>query len=213
MRRRSVIVLSIIMCVVILFWVQTTIRRPFDPGDRYPSTRLDYMGVVYANRSDIHDFREGYSETEDCPWGFIHSGIDYFFYNNSRVIAAAPGYVERIWWQENENSSLNLYNIFVNIRFNASVVLHYLFEPSTHTVGDQYRQISMLTVKVGDWVMKGDTIGRLLNVDGGGLLHFSVMVNDKMVDPVPFFGESDLQELLELVHTYHPDWNVSYPAP
>ncbi len=30
----------------------------FDPGNRYPSTNLNYMGVLFENESDINAFNE-----------------------------------------------------------------------------------------------------------------------------------------------------------
>jgi len=63
----------------------------FDNNDLYEDVELDYMNVVYENQSDIYAFNEGYSSSVNCPWGFIHEGIDYFLLNNSKVLAAAPG--------------------------------------------------------------------------------------------------------------------------
>jgi murein DD-endopeptidase MepM/ murein hydrolase activator NlpD len=171
------------------------------------------MGVIYANRSDMYGYFEGYSETADCPWGFVHNGIDYFFYNNSPVIAAAPGYVEDVSWRENPNTTLNMYNIYVAIRFNATILVRYTFEPFTHVVGDQDKQLSMLTVQEGDWVQKGDVIGRFLHVEDAAHVHFGVTSGNDWLDPEPFFGVSDHTEILGLIGTYHPGWNLSYPAP
>ncbi|MGY5865549.1 MAG: hypothetical protein RTV41_13185, partial [Candidatus Thorarchaeota archaeon] len=69
---------------------------PFDNEGRYDSTILNNMGVIYENRSDILAWNNGYSETDVCPWGAVHNGLDYMFYNNSPVISAAPGLVEDI---------------------------------------------------------------------------------------------------------------------
>jgi len=196
-----------------LYGLQNNLFTTFDPGDRYQSQRLDYMGVIYANRSSQYGFFEGYSETNSCPWGFIHNGIDYFFINNSEVIAAAPGYVEQISWRVNPDTTLNMYNIFVVIRFNASIVLQYSFEPFTHVEGDQNRQMAMLSIQVGDWVTKGDLIGRFLFVEEAAHIHFGVKNGDTWYDPEPFFGSSDHDEIMGLIGYYHPGWNISYSAP
>jgi murein DD-endopeptidase MepM/ murein hydrolase activator NlpD len=208
-----IITVVCIGAVVSIYGLQNNWFAPFDPGDRYYSQRLDYMGVIYANRSDIYAFNDGYSETNSCPWGFIHNGIDYFFLNDSEVVAAAPGYVEDVSWRVNPDTTLNMYNIFVTIRFNKSLELYYSFEPFTHVEGDQYRQIVMLSVQVGDWVSKGDTIGRFLCVENGGHIHFSVRHGNTWFNPEPFFGSADHNEIMALVHEYHPSWNLSYPAP
>jgi len=215
MRRKPLVVFLVLVIVVgVVFFAGNSLPpSTFDPGDRYASDRLDYMGVIYTNRSDICSYNEGYSETADCPWGFVHNGIDYFFYNNSQVIAAAPGYVEDVSWRENPDTTLNMYNIYVVIRFNATVVVRYGFEPFTHVVGDQNRQLSMLSVQEGDWVQKGDVIGRFLFVKDAAHIHFGVVTGNEWLDPEPFFGGTDRTEILGLIHTYHPDWDLSYPAP
>lgn len=217
MQSRSIALLLILVigagAFIGIYGLRNNLFMTFDPGDRYQSQRLDYMGVIYANRSSQYGFFEGYSETNSCPWGFIHNGIDYFFTNNTEVIAAAPGYVEEVNWRVNPDTTLNMYNIFVVIRFNASIVLHYCFEPFTHVEGDQYRQLEMLSVKVGDWVMKGDTIGRFLYVEEAAHIHFGVKGGDIWYDPEPFFGSSDHDEIMALINDYHPGWSLSYPAP
>ncbi len=211
--RRGLLVLFLVLIVIVGIGIVFLRPSTFDPGDRYASDRLDYMGVIYVNRSDICSYNEGYSETTDCPWGFIHNGIDYFFYNNSQVIAAAPGYVEEVSWRENPDTTLNMYNIYVVIRFNATVVVRYGFEPFTHVVGDQNRQLSMLTVQEGDWVQKGDLIGLFLFVEDAAHIHFGVVTGNEWIDPEPFFGTSDHTEILGLINDYHPGWELSYPAP
>ncbi|MHA1814703.1 MAG: hypothetical protein ACTSX1_01765 [Candidatus Heimdallarchaeaceae archaeon] len=85
----------------------------FDNNDLYEDVELDYMGVVYENRSDIYTFNEGYSSSINCPWGFIHEGIDYFLINNSKVIAAAPGQVENIEWRDNGEGTENRFYEFL----------------------------------------------------------------------------------------------------
>lgn len=217
MRIRIVALLLIIVIGIGIFFVigelQNNGLSTFDPGDRYQSQNLDYMGVIYVNRSSQYGFFEGYSETNSCPWGFIHSGVDYFFINDTEVIAAAPGYVEDVSWRENPDTTLNMYNIFVTIRFNASIVLAYTFEPFTHQEGDQDRQLAMLTVQEGDWVSKGDVVGRFLYVEDGAHVDFGIRKGNDRINPEPFFGTSDHDEIMALINEYHPGWNLSYPAP
>jgi murein DD-endopeptidase MepM/ murein hydrolase activator NlpD len=215
MRKRTIAILIIVVvgigAFVGIYALQNNLLFGFDPGDRYPSEHLDYMGVIYSNQSDIYGFFEGYSETNSCPWGFIHCGIDYFFNNNSEVISATPGYVSSVRWRLNPDTTLNMYNIYVTIRFNASLVIDYGFEPFTHVEGDQNRQLAMLEVHEGDWVEKGDVIARFLHVESGAHIHFGVgLSNGQWVDPEPLFGPTDHAELLSLIHFYHPSWNISY---
>ena len=113
----------------------------FDPGNRYPSTNLNYMGVIFENESDINAFNEGYSESASCPWGFEHNGIDYFFNNGTNVLAAAPGQVWEI--EKHDYDGENKYHVRIWIRFNSSVNIGYNFEPWTPLESKREQQISM----------------------------------------------------------------------
>jgi len=184
----------------------------FDNEGRYDSTTLTEMGVIYSNRTDNHDFRGGYSESTDCPWGAIHRGIDYFLINGSSVIAAAPGLVEEISVTHDPANVNNQYMIHIRIRFNESISLGYVFEPFTNNSNDSDRQVSMLDIEEGDWVEKADQIGRLLSIQESAHIDFTVYKDPVgMTCPRPFFGETDYIEIMELVHTYQPTWDLCYP--
>ncbi|MFX0175401.1 MAG: hypothetical protein ACFE85_04120, partial [Candidatus Hodarchaeota archaeon] len=91
----------------------------FNPGNRYDSSNLNYMGVLFVNESDINAFNEGYSESDVCPWNFTHQGLDFFFNNNSNVIAATPGQVWAI--QEHQSEGEYKYHVRIWIRFNRTI--------------------------------------------------------------------------------------------
>jgi len=183
----------------------------FDTEGRYDPTVLDDMGVIYSNRSDIESFNEGYSESESCPWGFIHNGIDYFYFNNSDVIAAAPGLVESIELRDWGPESWQRYVINVEIRFNATVTLSYGFEPITNSTDDQAQQLDMFNIEVGTWVAKGDVIAKFLYVNGGAHIHFGVNQNGNARDPTLYLSAAGYNELLDMIHDFHPTWDISYP--
>jgi len=184
----------------------------FDNEGRYDSTTLSDMGVIYSNRSDNHDFRGGYSESTACPWGAIHRGIDYFLVNDSSVIAAAPGLVEEISVTHDPTNIPNQYMIHVRIRFNESITIGYVFEPFTNDSNDSNRQLSMLDIEEGDWVEKAEQIGRLLSIQNSAHIDFTVYDEPYgMICPRPFFGVTDYIEIMELVHTYQPTWDLCYP--
>lgn len=186
-------------------------RFYFDTEGRYDSSVLDDMGVLYSNRSDIESFNEGYSESANCPWGFIHNGIDYFYYNDSDVVAAAPGLVESIELRDWGIESWQRYTVSVTIRFNSTVTLSYGFEPITNSTEDQAQQLAMFDFVVGSWVAKGDVIAKFLRVNDGAHIHFGVYQNDHARDPTIYMSTQAYDELLEMVHDFNPTWNISYP--
>lgn len=214
----AILVIGIICGALLLYFQNSNgdgITNPFDTfdnGGRYDSTALNDMGVIYSNRSDNHDFRGGYSESINCPWGAIHNGIDFFLINDSSVIAAAPGLVEEISVTHDPANTYNQYMIHIRIRFNDSIILGYVFEPFTNSSVDRDHQLSMLDIEEGDWVGKAEQIGYLLRVGPSAHIHFSVY-NDPYgaICPRPFFGQADYTEIMELVHTYQPTWDLCYP--
>jgi len=181
----------------------------FNNEGRYDSTNLNYMGVIYTNRSDILNWNGGYSESTNCPWTAIHNGLDFAFKNGSHVIAAAPGLVENISVTDTGPAD-NIYMIHVSIRFNESIQIAYVFEPWTTNSSDVDRQISMLNIVAGDWVAKGDILGEFLSAGSSAHIHFSVYDNEATC-PRPFFSDDAYTEIMELVHTYQPGWELCYP--
>ena len=210
------IILIIVVATVVLYVQfrnnpndQEQTDNSFDNEGRYDSTNLDYMGVIYTNRSDILNWNGGYSESTDCPWGRIHNGLDFAFRNDSTVVFAAPGLVEELHWND-DGPAGNIYSIHVSVRFNDSIQVNYVFEPWTTNLTDVNRQISMIDVEIGDWVALGDTLGQFLAVGSSAHIHFGVY-HDDAICPKPLFSDAAYIEMMELVHTYHPDWELCYP--
>ncbi|MGY5860426.1 MAG: hypothetical protein RTU63_13735 [Candidatus Thorarchaeota archaeon] len=179
----------------------------FDNEGRYDSTILNNMGVIYANQSDIMAWNNGYSETDVCPWNAVHNGLDYMFYNNSPVISAAPGYVEDIHLGYLPNSTI--YVVGVVIRFNATLTHQYAFEGNATTETTRDQQVAMLDVEIGDWVVKGEQIGRFLTPTPLDHVHFAVYINEAIC-PRLVMGQTDYDEIMILVHSFHSTWELCY---
>ncbi len=214
MMRKRVIVAVVMLSLFVVFVI---ISRPndspiqYDPEGRYDSRVLNDMDVIYKERSDILWFSAGYSVSNNCPWGFAHCGLDIHFMNGSSVVAGAPGKVTRFETRDNGPGSANRYTVIIEISFNWSVVLHYCFEPWTNNTVQQDQQLSMIKVRLGDWVMKGQEIGSFLRIEESAHIHFGVKVNHQWVDPRPFYSTEAYEEMMTLIHTFNPDWEMSYP--
>ena len=183
----------------------------FDNGGLYEDVELDYMNVIYENQSNIYAFNEGYSSSINCPWGFIHEGIDYFFINNSKVIAAAPGQVEEIEWRDNGEGTENRFYARIWIRFSKDIQIGYNFEPWTQNEEDKNQQLSMFSVQVGDWVDIGQEIARFLYVAEGAHIHFDVIENNERSCVQKYFSVEGYNEIMEMIHGFHPTWELCYP--
>ena len=183
----------------------------FSSGGRYADDTLDYMNVLYETRSDNYAFNEGYSESDACPWGFEHNGLDFFLLNNSKVIAAAPGLVEEIRWRDYGEGVVNRYHISMSIRFNKDITLGYNFEPWTQLESDKDKQLAMFKVQEGDWVELGQEIARFLYVEESAHIHFDISLNHEQTCPQPYFSTEGYNEMMEMIHSFNPSWNMCYP--
>ncbi|MFX1280509.1 MAG: hypothetical protein ACFFA3_13955 [Promethearchaeota archaeon] len=131
--------------------------------------------------------------------------------NNSIVIAAAPGLVEDIEVGYLPAPNDNIYFIVVAIRFNESITINYSFEGNSVDIAVREQQESMIDVEIGDWVAKGDKIGRFLRPVEYDHIHFGVYRNDIAICPRLVMGEDDYNGIMSLVHSFHPTWELCYP--
>ena len=209
----GILVVMIVIIAAVVLYPQNEgdpfIPSDFDNDGRYDSSNLNYMGVIYTDPADILSWNGGYSESTSCPWGSEHNGLDFAFNNESIVLAAAPGFVEEISWTDTGPGD-NIYMIHVSIRFNATIQIGYVFEPWTTNSSDVDRQIEMLDIEEGDWVAKGDTLGEFLMAGISAHIHFAVY-DEEATCPEPFFSDEAYIEIMSLVHSYQPTWNLCYP--
>ena len=204
-----IIALVVAVGVVFLLGFDPEPEDTFDNEGRYDSTVLNNMGVIYANQSDILAWNNGYSETDVCPWGAMHNGLDYMFYNNSPVISAAPGLVEDIEIGYLPDSTI--YVVGVAIRFNSTLTHQYAFEGNATTPALRDQQVAMLDIEIGDWVVKGEQIGRFLTPVELDHVHFAVYIGDAIC-PGLVMGQDDYNEIMSLIEFFHPGegWQLCY---
>lgn len=189
----------------------TTTVPGFDPQGRYDPTVMKDMGLIYLNRSDIRGFHQAWSTSNTCPWGFAHNGIDFEFKNATTVIATAPGQVERIDLMDFGADKENRYAVNFAIRFNSTVLVGYGLEPWTNHTADRDRQAAMLKVTVGMWIAKGDVIASFLMAGVAAHIHFSVIQDNTFRDPSLYMSSDTIVELLAMIQSFHPLWQLSYP--
>lgn len=208
-RTKVILIIFIILGSGISIFILSRLGFFFTSGGRYDDSKLDYMSVPWKNMSDINSWNEGYSESDDCPWGFEHNGLDFFFNDSVPVIAMAPGLVESIEFVDTEADE-NRYHIRVNIRFNREVVLGYGFEPWTGDKEKAEKQLDDLEIQEGDWVKKGEKIADFVAYDDSAHIHFGLNLNNEAVCPKDYFSEEGYEEMMDLIHKYHPDWKLCY---
>ena len=150
------------------------------------------------------------SNTDQCPWGFVHEGLDYFMINNSAVLAATPGIVTEVLYRDNGDAFDNRYWVTIWIQFNQTMFIGYNFESWTNETIDWENQQSMIAVQEGNWVEQGQEIGRFLAVGGGAHIHFDVIEGNDQFCPQKYLSTNSYNELVSLVHSFHPTWDLCY---
>ncbi|MBD3352498.1 MAG: peptidoglycan DD-metalloendopeptidase family protein [Candidatus Lokiarchaeota archaeon] len=210
MAKKKSLIITLCILIVGTFSALYFLRDDFDAEGRYDSSELNMLGVVYEDRSNITAFNEGYSTTDQCPWGFVHKGIDYFFANDSAVIAAAPGRINDIHINDYGDSVENRYHLAVEVQFNNSVFVNYVFEPWTQAEADINHQEALLTVTEGDWIEKSQKIATFLAIGSGAHIHFDVVENNDKPCPSRYFTSAGYTEIMEMIHGFHPTWCLCY---
>jgi len=216
-RHKKRVISAVIILVAFAFGGVLLVMAPrwigsnffFDNGGRYDASLMS-MGVIYQNRSDNYAFNEGYSTSVNCPWNMTHNGIDYFLKNGSAMIAAAPGKISEISSADAGATSENRYRIDLWLQFNQTIKLRYGIEMWTNISSNRDLQLAIISVKVGDWVAKGQVIGAFLCVKTSGHIHFDTIEKETRSCPQKYFGAADLTELMAMIHGFHPTWNLCY---
>nr|MDO8083495.1 M23 family metallopeptidase [Candidatus Sigynarchaeum springense] len=184
----------------------------FDAGGRYDPSRFPMVEAPFENATDVRDFRNGYSGSASCPWGYVHVGVDFFFKNGSKVLSATPGQVYEVKVDDNGAGAYIRYYIRVYIRYNSSICILYSFELKTEDYANITRQLSLIKVKVGDWVSAGQELARFFNCGGDpDHVDWGISDNHERTCPQQFFTTSGYEKMMGLVHAFHPDWNLCYP--
>ncbi len=213
MDNKEFIAICLVVGIVAVFGITYLFTNNyfFSTGGRYDDSVFKDIGVPYESQADIEAWNGGYSTTDACPWGRVHDGLDFLFVNNSHVIASSPGLVEEIRMFDLSNPE-NLYAVQVMVRFSRTVEIMYGFEPWTTNTTSRDQQRAMLNVAVGDWVAKGDLIAHFLdsNASGAAHLHWGLYINNAKPCPQPYFSSAAYADIMTLVHTYHPTWDLCY---
>jgi murein DD-endopeptidase MepM/ murein hydrolase activator NlpD len=109
----------------------------------------------------------------------VHLGFDLAVTSRVAIVAANAGTVLHASW-------LGIYG-------NAVVIDHGM------GVQSLYGHLSSFDVKVGDTVTKGQTIGRsgMTGLAGGDHLHFTMLVNGQMVNPVEWWDPHWIEDRVQ----------------
>lgn len=200
MPRRALLLAS--MLVLACSKGSESVAAPTTPGD-------PVMNVPFASASDVASVNEGFSSSASAPWGFAHLGVDFTPSSDLRpFVAAASGTVMRV--SLNQNSSTANWQVNVEVAFNATYGLDYIFEPFSTSAAVGQTQLSNVVVRVGQSVATGDLMGRLVYGTSGAHLHFDLRKNGAFICPEPYFSASAAAAILAVMHKSQPTWSMCY---
>jgi len=169
------------------------------------NTPLDYVNTTFTSRLNIHNVTRAYSNTTECPWGSVHLGFDFYFKDNRRVFAAAPGLVKSIQ-VINSLEDINNYALNITIQFNNEIQCEYIFELWTSDLNDVNTQLSKIYINVGEWIMLGWGIGDFQQFDPSGHIHFTIRENGDYPPLDKYFSPVAYNIMMDLIHDYEPTW-------
>ena len=142
---------------------------------RSSDNQLHWRGVFSrlpnaANRARFADHRTYYYKKKEIDRQ-VHLGIDLASLANSPVPAANSGVVVFA-------EPLGIYG--------STVIIDHGF-----SLFSMYSHLSFIAVKAGDKITKGATLGRTgsTGMAGGDHLHFSMLINDRFVNPVEWWDK------------------------
>ena len=160
-----------------------------DNGDRYDSTKLNNMGLIFERKTDIDDFEL----------------FRFYFYDGINILAAGPGLVT--------GTSGGISFAIITIRFNKTFRVTYYFYVSKKE-SELNQQYERFRVKPGDWVEKGDLIAEFLKFSEDSFLYFNVYESypDYTIRhcPLDFMSQDAQVVMLEVINEYDPNMDLDY---
>jgi murein DD-endopeptidase MepM/ murein hydrolase activator NlpD len=170
------------------------------------NTPLDYVNTTFSSKSQIYTVITAYSNTTDCPWGYIHEGFDFYFNFSRRFYSAAPGLVDTIYIID-RGSGLNRYAINITVKFNSDIQCEYILELYTNNLSDIMDQLSKIFVTEGEWIMLGWGIGDFHQISAASHIHFAIRENGEYHPLDRYFSSASYDLIMDLIHDSKPTWN------
>jgi len=106
------------------------------------------MITPYKSSSDIANIGEAFSSTYSAPWGFAHSGINFFPNGNLKPFqAVSSGSVDLVELSQNDLTSN--WQVNIHITYNDTYSIDYVFEPMSKIQSDGNTQRANILVSTG----------------------------------------------------------------
>jgi len=171
------------------------------------------MITPYVRKEDMYWVRQGYSTTTNCPWGFIHDGIDFQPVSNMAPFhAVCDGTIMDVVLRHAPpvDGGKQNWDVYVVLRYNSDYAVTYNFEPKTTNLADGIIQLTNIFVSLLEPVTQRQVIGYLHMGDPSAHIHFGLVkhgyaYHNGVIDcPAPFFNEAAQDSILSLITQRFP---------
>ena len=179
-----------------------------DPDPALPATPFT---TPYASESDQQGIHEAFSGSTNCPWGFAHSGIDFFPVGDGRTFQAVhDGTISQVSLEEYGAGQWQV-SVRLDLDFDSRCQVVYAFEPMSTLQSDGNVQLSRILVSEGQHVARGEALGTLYTAFSGAHVDMGMLVDGQRVTPEPFFGYEARESILRLIRqTWGPSSRMTY---
>lgn len=184
---------------MVLFCTQLTgcsNSSPTAPGDNAPVSVVGTFLTPFSTIERMEPMEYSYSSGADCPWGFMHQGLDFYPSGSQAPFqAVASGAVL--------NVELRLYQgewlVEVSVDVGAGTETEYFFETFSADQALGQAQLDAVSVRTGDTVSAGERIGTLLVGGDGSHVHFGINLSGEAPCPDRYFTDDALAAVRSLL--------------
>ena len=170
------------------------------------SNAPSFLILPFEGLADMGPIHESYSETTNCPWGFEHSGIDFFPTADLKAfVAVASGTVSLVQLFQDGN-----WVVDVSVVHDGNYLSGYSFEPMSSSVLHGSNQLANIVVTASQAVAQGEIIGYLYAPSNGAHVHYQFMTTGGPTCPEPYFDDTAVTSILYLLDMQWPDAAMCY---
>jgi hypothetical protein len=204
MRKLVITICSLVIVVVLVVSIFIILNSGPEEDRLLPKSSLITPYVYEANITQVGP----YSSTPDCPWGFIHGGLDFFAGNNSpfqAVTNCTLSFVDKFF-----NSGNGLWQVNLLLEYNSSVSFGYAFEPFSPNESDADQQLAMITQPEGATLSQGDILGSLLALGPSAHVDWYIKFKDNFICPESYFTPAANQSIMNGIWNFNASWPMCF---
>ncbi len=159
---------------------------------------LTTLSAPYYKISDIGVVGP-YSSNEQAS-GYLHNGIDFMSDRDLVEYRAVSGGIvaeAKVFYDSSRTDTHPQVNLIV--LYNKTTKVVYSFEPYSKNIADADRQLTLMSVREGDTIVAGQSLGKLIKTAPQSHVHIHIMKNEQTLCFENMFATSDQEEMMTKV--------------